>query len=248
MRQPFQGNITANVNRDAKYSIKRNSGEWAVQLVYRGSHDERALLATQDHRDLVRMVNALKEEVTGEPGGAFYINEYKQVIVPAGGACYCAGYYGELLAFDFEGTTISPKPESRLAVGDIWIGPRVGLQYVLAAGASDIKFARNCGNLVVTEFLSLHTSGRDATRLALRLARTKGLEGGRIYINEARQFFAPIQTTTGLEYRYLGPLSDDPWFHPVRGDNGGQADEQSGGGSSFAAIERLLDLLDVPPL
>lgn len=97
-RQPFQGNTPGNVNKDAKYSVKRDRATWVIELLYRLSHSERALLATHEQPDLVRMVNAVKEEIVGQPGGTFYINEFRQVLVPAGDAYYNAGRYGELVS------------------------------------------------------------------------------------------------------------------------------------------------------
>jgi hypothetical protein len=214
MHQPFNGNCPRSVGKDAKYSIKRDfsQGKWVVQLVYRLSHAEKALLATDDHPKLVGMVNDVKDDVVGQPGGAFYINEYCQVIVPALDAYYCAGKYDQLLTFDFEGDAISSRPPARLAPGDPWPGPHVGIPYVLSAGAKDIRFERRRGQRILTELLSLHTSGSQARKLANRLSRVKGSDGGRIYINEQREFFAPVIVADGLEYRYLGALGDDPWF------------------------------------
>jgi hypothetical protein len=211
MRQPFEGNIPANVNKDAKYSIKREQGKWVVQLVYRLSYSEKALLATGDHPDLVNMVNAIKDEIVGQPGGAFYINEFRQVIVPANNEYYCAGHYDDLLIFDFEDKVISAEPGS-LEPGNPWEGPHAGIPYTLTAGAKDIKFERRKGQRIVTEFLSVHSTAHEARLVTKRLAEKKGSAGGRIYINERQHFFAPITTDEGVVYHYIGSLGDGPWF------------------------------------
>ena len=215
MRQPFEGNIPANVSKDAKYSVKREQGKWAIQLLYRLNNlGEKALLATRDHPELVKMVNAVKDEIVGQPGGAFYINEFRQVLVPAanGKEYYCAGRYEDLLIFDFEGKTISAVPET-LEPGTAWEGPHVGIPYTLTAGAKDVKFERRRGQRISTELLSGHTSAHEARLLTRRLEQIKGSSGGTIYINERRHFFAPIATDEGVAYQYLASLGDgDPWF------------------------------------
>jgi hypothetical protein len=55
--------------------------------------------------------------------------------------------------------------------------------------------------------LTDHHDKVSVSRLTKRLAEVKK-KGGRIYINEAGEFFAPV----GGEHLYLGPLEDDVWF------------------------------------
>lgn len=48
--------------------------------------------------------------------------------------------------------------------------------------------------------------------MAQRIGRVKGWNGGRFYVNEWKEIFAPVNESTGLEYRYIGHLDDDdPW-------------------------------------
>ena len=63
------------------------------------------------------MVNSVKEGSTGAPGGAFYINEYKHVLVPTSEGCLYAGKYAPLLRFSFEGVEITPEPPPGLSPG-----------------------------------------------------------------------------------------------------------------------------------
>jgi hypothetical protein len=51
-----------------------------------------------------------------------------------------------------------------------------------------------------------------ANQLARRLARVKGSSGGRIYINERCEFFAPVTSADYARFLYLGHLADDTWF------------------------------------
>jgi hypothetical protein len=193
-----------------------------VRLVYRLNERERQLLTTDRHDVLVEAVNKVKMEVTGQPGGAFYINENFDVLVPtAKGGCYYAGNYGTLLEFDFEGSTVGPRPPKGLRPGDRWRGPHVGIPYTLAAGGNDIKYDAKDGRLRTEHRLSDHVGQPAAAGLAQRLRNVKGFAGGRIYINEAGEFFAPIQTRSGtLAYLYLGALDEDQWFPAPDVDRG----------------------------
>lgn len=212
MVELFVGNCPKSVAKDAKYSVKRSGGNWAVQLIYRISNVEKALLATDAHPRLVDLVNNVKEEIVGVPGGAFYLNEFKQVIVPADNDYYFAGDYAVSLTFDLDDEVVTSLAPRSLKPGTKWPGPHVGIPYVLGAGARDIRFDRTAGSRVITESLSSQVGVKDAERLARRLAEVKGNSGGRIYVNESREFFAPLMTNTGLDYVYLGPLGDDPWY------------------------------------
>ena len=60
--------------------------------------------------------------------------------------------------------------------------------------------------------------GAEAARaLAVRLGAVKGSEGGRLYINEACNFFAPPRQAQ-VDFTFLGRLEeDDQWFYPPEG-------------------------------
>lgn len=209
----YPGNIPAAVAKDAKYSVVHGTrGQMEIRLIYRLSQGEKALITTSVHPELVQMVNEIKQEYGAGSGGAFYINEYGHVLVPAGSEYYCAGSYGRYLEFDFEGISIGPQAPSSLRPGDFWPGPRVGIPYVLTADGTDIRFSRQTGPSRIREIRLSEEVGRPAaTRLARRLGRHK-YGGGRVYINEAREFFAPIEADGGWRHIYLGPLGDDEWY------------------------------------
>jgi hypothetical protein len=186
-----------------------------VRLVYRVTARERELLTTDRHDALVAMVNQVKVEETDQLGGAFYINEYFDVLVPTqAGGCFYAGTYEKLLEFDFEGGIISPRPTAGLQPGEPWPGPHVGICYRLTAGGNDIKYERSVRLRRIQEYrLSDLIGQRAAAQLANRLRQIKGSQGGRVYINEVGEFFAPMNDGDGgISYVYLGPLEDDPWF------------------------------------
>jgi hypothetical protein len=208
----YTGNIPSNVSKDAKYSIVHGAAGMEVRLVVQLSGGERALVTTRAHPRLVKMVNSLKEEQGGVSGGAFYINEYSLVLVPVGGSCYCAGEYGELLEFAFEDRIITPKAPTGLRPGDEWPGSHVGVAYTLTADGQDVRYvAVPRPNVEKTVRLSEEAGTAGARRLARRLFKHKP-GGGRIYINEAREFFGPTQTGNGAKWIYLGNLEEDEWF------------------------------------
>ncbi len=212
----YEGNWPSNVRKDAKYSVRRNDegGGYVVGIEYRTNDGEKWSPTTDDHDELVKMVNKIKIEVNGVPGGPFYINEYHQVIVPAGNpAIYYLGCdYAEDLIFEFEGCQISGKPYdlngNPLHPGDAWKGPHAGIPFKLKAGGRDISYEKQIRPKVRKEFtLSSYVGDQAAQRVAAKIRAIVGFDGGRFYINEFRQLF------TGMPYIYIGELeTDDPWF------------------------------------
>jgi hypothetical protein len=214
MAVPYPGNIPSNVGKDAKYSVSRNDGDFVVKLLYRTSTRDRELLTNDQHPDLVDMVNAVKTAHNGVPGGAFYINEYHDVLVPTvDGQCIFAGTYQLRLEFKFEDGLVSAHAPEDLRPGDPWPGPRVGIRHKLKAGGRDIAYVQKHGNRETEFRLSDEHGANDAARLARRIASVIGDAGGRIYINEAAEFFAPSREQDAPAI-YLGSLGDDVWFPP----------------------------------
>ena len=210
----YPGNIPSNVGKDAKYSVVSGADGYEIRLTYRVSNRERALLTTDAHPELVEMVNAVKNEVNLVPGGAFYINEYLDVLVPCTDReCYFAGNYRHTLEFEFDGQKVSPKAPDGLQPGDEWPGPRVGIRFKIKAGARDIAYLRKAGGRETEVCLSEVHGPKVAAELARRLAIHKGESGGRIYLNEAFEFFGP-PSTPGDPFVYMGSLGDDLWFPP----------------------------------
>jgi hypothetical protein len=206
----YAGNIPSNVVKDAKYSVVHDGeGGMEIRLIYRFDLRQEALLTTRSHQQLVEKVNAVKEEAEGVPGGAFYINEYGHVLVPALGQCWFAGEYEDLLEFSFQGSTIGPEPPPDLEPGDYWEGPHVGIRHKITVDG-DLGYVVQQGNIRTTHVLSdIEPSAR---RLVERLSPYKG-GSGRVYINECRVFFAPVPEEDRLAYVYLGRLEEeDPWF------------------------------------
>lgn len=221
----FRGNRPGNVSKAAKYSVVHEGpANYAIRLIYPIDRRDRMLLTTKAHPELVRMVNAVKEAMSGVPCGPFYVNEYRQVVVPTEGEYYLAGTYAEDLIFKDESVkptgTVGPKPKAGTAPGSPWNGPRPGIPYVLAASGDDVYFETEVAKNRVRKYPLSEAVGKVSARgLARRLAPHKGAGGGRIYINEACEFFAPVLGAEGdYDFRYLGPLGADLWFPLVPGE------------------------------
>ena len=165
------------------------------------------------------MVNVVKIETTGNPGGAFYINEYKQVIVPASdgsGKYYLAGEYSIPLEFIFEGNIISGNAldynGQSLSPGDVWAGPHAGIPYVLSAAKKDVTYEEEVRpNVTRKHELSQHI-GKDQAFTVVRPLLANKPSGGRIYVNEYCQVFAPCEGTNGFNYIFMGSISLAHWF------------------------------------
>jgi hypothetical protein len=229
MGEPFEvftGNCPKSVSKEAKYAIRTRRGLPVVALVYATESGERLLATTQEHPDLVELVNAVKTRKGSAPNGPFYVNEYGQVLVPVvvglDTIYYQADEYDLPLRFLFEGRVLSGEgldlAGKPLVPGGIWVGPHPGIPYVLAAGQLDIYYVATVRPDVTRKVrLSTFVGAEAAAALAGRIRGVKGWKGGRFYINEWREMFAPLNKGATNEFRYIGHLDlDDPWFPKTR--------------------------------
>jgi hypothetical protein len=225
MLKPFEGNCPKAVNKDAKYVVRSVDGTAQVGVTYVTPHEEIWHPTTDAHPDLVEAVNAVKTAVNGSPNGPFYINEFGQVIVPVSTGKYFLAMeaYDLPLRFEFEGHIISGDAldlnGGALQPGDLWTGPHPGIPYVLKPGGEDIYY-RSYPRPQVEVRVSLKRAVGDsvARALAERIQRVKGWKGGRFYVNEWWEVFAPIHEGSTLEYRYVGHLDESDrnnWFPKV---------------------------------
>ena len=216
----FPGNCPRLAPKDAKYSIRWDQGEQVVSLIYRVGKTERVYLATKDHRKLVKMVNAVKDEIADASGGVFYINEWRQIIVPVTGEIdyYYAGEYEGNLEFDFDGQILSGRPRGLdgkpLSPGDEWQGPHPGILYKLRAGGRDVSYEVRIGLNRTKEIrLSDVRDRQAAAQIARKVREQRDERGGRFYVNEWRAMFTPVSEDGVLRYVYIGQLEEsDPWF------------------------------------
>jgi hypothetical protein len=101
-----------------------------------------------------------------------------------------------------------------IPVGRPWRGLHQGIRYVLAAGGRDIYYNSSPRPDVLRTIRLSRCVGEDAAaQLASRVREVKGFSGGRFYINEWREMFAPLGEEDTMEYLYIGRLlPEDPWF------------------------------------
>ena len=220
----FEGNCPRNVSKDAKYSIRTGSAAQGhsgpvVALIYESEDDERWHAATDEHPELVNMVNGVKTSLGQPPNGAFYINEYKQVIVPVAGSSeyYLAGIYEQPLRFEFEGKVISGEAVdlegNPISPGGAWVGPHPGIRYKLCAGGRDIEYSMfPRPNVEKRMKLSKAIGPERAQRVAARIMAVKGFAGGRFYVNEFLNVFAPLKEGWDTRYVYCVRIDVAEWF------------------------------------
>jgi hypothetical protein len=218
---PFGGNTNTSVVKQGKYRVVRHKDGFAVEVVIETPDDIRSYPTSREHPQLVEMVNQVKIAADGREGGQFYINEWHQVIVPAGNPVkyFYAGEYLHHIILALDGVEFSGRPHddtgNLLKPGDPWTGrPRPGIGYVLKAGGTDIEYTieikpgqEKCVRLS-------KVAGEAAARnTARKVSQIKGNSGGKFYVNEYRAIFGPQQKEDGYQYVFIGMLTEqDAWF------------------------------------
>lgn len=231
------------IARLSKYAIRHVDGKWRITVLYDAGEGLRYLAVAGGGNELVEQINRVKQEAGGQPGGTFYVNEYRHVITPVGdrdGDGPSALYYYvtrcfEDFTFDFEGEALTTRAEGPggrpLRPGDRWHGPRPGIPYVLAAGGKDIYYE--------TPALTDEDPPRVRPRMTRRVQLSRILRnpealfravkpmraqrestGGRFYVNEHGSIFTPVTADdgNGLDYIYCGQIDRNAWFPEPSGD------------------------------
>jgi len=233
----YRGVWPQNVSKLAKYSVRFIDGDWKITVLYEAGEGLRYLAVEGGGADLTSRINAVKMALQDQPGGAFYVNEYRHVLVPvkgdassgAGSHYYYAGRLAGDFRFEFEGKPLTTKPVhpngKPLKHGERWIGPRPGIPYVLAAGGGDIYYETPA--LTETDPPAIRPSMTRQVRLSRVLgdkalvaravqpiADLRGYQGGRFYVNEHGAIFTPVDAGdgNGLDYLYCGKIDPSAWF------------------------------------
>lgn len=221
MPQPvkFKANCPRNVNRDAKYSVRRDGKKDVITLIYNTKDGERWYATTNEHPRLINMIANVRREFNQQPYGTFYINEYKQVILPIirESEYYYAGEYDQPLIFDFEGKQISGRPVdfygNPLQTGDEWIGAHQGIPFILVAGGNDIRYERTLRPNVIQKVHLSSFIGKQKTKAIIeKIIPFVGFQGGRFYVNEFGAIFRPLYDEDNLKYIYITQINFDYWF------------------------------------
>jgi hypothetical protein len=206
-------------------------------VLYEAKQGLRYLAVEGAGTELAERINAVKTVLSSQPGGAFYVNEYRHVLVPVadttesgfGSHYYFGGRLETDLTFEFDGKPLTTKPIRRdgtpLDAGERWVGPRPGIPYVLAAGGGDIYFetpALTDGTppqVLIRTIRRVELSRILADKGALAravgpLAKLRGHAGGRFYVNEHGAMFTPVGAGdgNGIDYTYCGQIDRAAWF------------------------------------
>ena len=196
----------SSVKKDGKYRVTE-TGKVRVQFTI--DRRERELLTTDAHPELVDLVRGVKR-AHGEPGsGVFYINEWRHVLVKAGGGTWYAGTYEPELVFDLDGERVSGRAGPALEAGQPWPGVRVGIKYKLNAAGDDIFCTRRLSpTRSKDEYLSDYLPS--AGEFVRSWSRHKP-GGGGVYINESRELFGPVDPDA-TQWVYFAYAGLDKWF------------------------------------
>ena len=229
----YRGLWPQNVNKLAKYTVGFVDGQWRITVGYDVGDGLRVLAVEGGETGLASLVNEVKKAVANQPGGAFYINEFRHVLVPVKSGntseYYYAGRADEDFVFDFEGKPLTTRPVNGdgrpLKPGEKWHGPRPGIPYVLAAGGGDIYYetpALTDGdppavrpNMTRKVQLSKVLGDHGAvTRATKPVSDLRGHQGGRFYVNEHSAIFTPVAAGdgNGLDFLYCGQIDRSAWF------------------------------------
>lgn len=225
------------VSKLAKYAVRYVNGELRVSVLYEIGEGLRYLAVEDAQEDVVERVNAVKTSFGDAQGGAFYVNEYRHIVVPVNGSAesglgshyYYAGRLESDFVFEFEGRPLTTKPigsdGSPLLPGERWVGPRPGVPYVLAAGGADIYYETPAltdtnppkvrPRVIRQAFLSKVLGDPAAVASAVKRIRdVRGYDGGRFYVNEFAAMFTPVDPGdgNGLDYIYCGQIDPSEWF------------------------------------
>lgn len=237
----YRGVWPQNVSKLAKYAVRFVEGDWKVTVLYDAGDGLRYLAVEGGAPDIATRVNSVKTALSDQPGGAFYVNEYRHILVPVtadassrvGSHYYMAGRLDTDFRFEFEGQPLTAKPVNPdgtpLSRKDRWVGPRPGIPYVLAAGGCDIYYetpALTDGDPPtirpsMTRRVQLSKVIVDKSLIETAtwpISSVRGHRGGRFYVNEHRATFTPVDSGdgNGIDYIYCGTVNPSAWFPEPR--------------------------------
>jgi len=233
----YRGLWPQNVSKLAKYAVRFVFNEWKITVLCEIGAGLRYLAVEGDSAELIARVNAMKTALGGEPGGTFYVNEYRHILVPiksdpasgVGSEYYFAGRFDGDFVFEFDGKPLTTKPvhpDGRpLTAGERWIGPRPGIPYVLSAGGGDIHYETpaltdtdppEIRPMTMRKVKLSKVLGEKAPlmRAVRPIANIRGHQGGRFYVNEHGAMFTPVDAGdgNGIDYIYCGNIDPLAWF------------------------------------
>jgi hypothetical protein len=208
------------ITRESSYAVLLDNhfGEWSVcSRFYRNGSELTAwigLVGASDwrsHTRLVEAINAVKQAHSArhQRGGKFRVNEYGQVIVPteAGGidSAWCVGAVSGW--FDFKDpltNRLFDLRPGRLAPGDLWDKPLVGLRYTARADGTitfESHFEPDSRERLIL---------RSPSRGLIEAGRRVRAGGYRVVVNDQRVALAMDES--GARAHFLGTVDYSSWF------------------------------------
>lgn len=196
-----------------KYSVFHVSADNDLYLVWRRGYEEWRCRAVPifEITILVLMINRMKWAVSRSKGGAFIINEYGQVICPAGHDESQLFYVGEIsgpLVFrQPDGSSFTLDNDRGLRVGDTWTWPDVGMAYNLSRD-NRVYFPLRQGNEI--RFIRPARTDWELVR-AIRQVRPWGPV--RFRVNPYGIVLVKVETPDkGWVSKYVGRINYNKWF------------------------------------
>jgi hypothetical protein len=218
--------------RDSRFTIRHNRDQNNEWWVYYEPPGDDLIPADAAHRELVEVVNSLKEAEGNQAGGSFSINEHQQVIArmtsPAaypGNAIHAIGLtegtrdvYTYAAVITFQGGALSPL--SMPAEGEVWPGPLCGMSYSFAAPSNPQTPSNNLDEVFVDingqrvqlsadAGLSPYPPQVGPLSEFLAALRRQLPRGGRFRVNEHGRAF------TSDENFFIGQVPLNQWFKPL---------------------------------
>lgn len=165
------------------------------------------------HDDLEQVCMRL----TGQGGGTFFINEYKQVAKPHvsgdGRSYYVGEYPNACFVFDLAEEEIDNSDDSNLDVGDVWPYQSVGVRYQFNSRIRDIYMKIEVDKETMYFLYLQGDLGINSQYLVSILGRVRNHKSGRFYVNEHRLMFTPVEVRWGeWEDIYVGRIDYSRWF------------------------------------
>jgi hypothetical protein len=216
--------------RDSRFAIRRNAANGNQWWVHYEAPGKDFIPADEPHKELVDLVNDLKEAEGNSAGGGFSINEHSQVIArmkaPFGYtqntihvvdiSSGTVQTYGETITFQHGAIS----PIANIPEGALWSGPRCGATYRFAAPGNKKPPSHNLSEIWTEiddqiDLLSKHLKPTPypptVGPLAVFMTSLRHLlpQGGRFRVNEHCRAFTADQNL------FVGNVPLAHWFPPI---------------------------------
>jgi hypothetical protein len=170
---------------------------------------EARILSSETARALGRAVNDTKEEHTGSRGGSFLINEFGQVICPAGPGRYWVGTIKGVPQFSHpvDNGRFTLHPGETMTCNELWNLPYIGMAYNLSAN-DQIYFKQQTPDGEENEYLP-----DDYPELVRSLRKVRPFGAARFIVNLHGVVITKVEYADGnWRPHFVGMLDYAQWF------------------------------------